>query len=49
MESVVPLATIDKRNPELGASLVQLLNERIANQANGIPHCRALAPRIIVH
>jgi DNA-binding LacI/PurR family transcriptional regulator/DNA-binding transcriptional regulator YhcF (GntR family) len=49
MESVVPLATIDKRNPELGASLVQLLNERIANQVNGIPHCRALAPRIIVH
>jgi DNA-binding LacI/PurR family transcriptional regulator len=40
-ETTVPLATIDKRNPELGVALVQVLNERIEGQLpQNTPHCR---------
>jgi DNA-binding LacI/PurR family transcriptional regulator len=50
MESVVPVATIDKRNPELGAALVQLLSERIESQSpHNAPHCRTLAPHLVVN
>ena len=48
-ETVDPLATVDKRNPELGAALVQLLNERINGQLpENTPQCRVLTPRLIV-
>jgi DNA-binding LacI/PurR family transcriptional regulator len=49
MESVVPVATIDKRNPELGIALVQLLNERLENQLDDTPQCRMLEPRLIAN
>lgn len=48
-ETVVPLATVDKRNPELGAALVQLLNERIEGRCDATPQLRVLPPRLIVH
>ena len=49
MESTTPLATIDKRNPEIGAALVKLLKERIEGRLSAEPQLRLLTPRLIVH
>lgn len=49
LESTTPLATVDKRNPELGAALVQLLHDRIEGRIDEAPQIRLLTPRLVVH
>jgi DNA-binding LacI/PurR family transcriptional regulator len=49
LEPSVPLATVDKRNPEMGAAMVQMVNEYIAGRIDDSPQCQMLAPRLIVH
>lgn len=47
-EPVEPLATVDKRNQEMGRQLVQLLNQRLAGQLPDEPQRRVVAPQLIV-
>ena len=47
-ESAAPLATVDKRNLELGASLVQLLHDRIEGRCDAAPQLRLLKPHLII-
>jgi DNA-binding LacI/PurR family transcriptional regulator len=49
LEPSVPLATVDKRNPEMGAAMVQMVNECIAGRMDDSPQCRMLAPRLVEH
>lgn len=49
LESTTPLATVDNRNPELGAALVQLLHDRIEGRLDAAPQIRFLTPRLVVH
>ena len=46
-EKTAPLATVDKRNLEIGAQLVQLLNDRIAGRVDEAPQCRKVAPQLL--
>ena len=48
-ESTTPLATVDKCNLDLGAALVQLLNDRIEGRCDATPQLRVLPPRLVVH
>ena len=48
-ERTTPLATVDKRNVQLGEALVQLLNERIEGRCDAAPQFRLLPPRLVVH
>jgi DNA-binding LacI/PurR family transcriptional regulator len=49
IESTTPLATVDKRNSEIGAALVQLLIKRITGRLDAKPYCHLLAPRLVIH
>ena len=42
-----PLASVDKRNPEVGAALVDLLLDRVAGRLPAEPQRRLLAPRLV--
>lgn len=46
-EKTAPLATVDKRNLEIGAQLVQLLNDRIVGRVDEAPQCRKVAPQLL--
>lgn len=48
-EQTKPLATIDKRNVEMGAQMVQLLSERIAGEVDDAPQCRKVAPQLLTY
>jgi DNA-binding LacI/PurR family transcriptional regulator len=43
-----PLATMDKRNAEIGKAAVELLNDRFEGRLQGAPTMRALQPRLVV-
>jgi DNA-binding LacI/PurR family transcriptional regulator len=47
-ESAMPLATVDKRNREMGHELVQLLLERLDNQLPVAPQCRVVPPQLVI-
>jgi DNA-binding LacI/PurR family transcriptional regulator/DNA-binding transcriptional regulator YhcF (GntR family) len=46
-EATIPLATVDKRNLDIGAELVQLLLDRTAGQLAPEPQCRVVQPKLI--
>ena len=46
-DSTAPLATIDKHNVKIGASMVQLLEDRIAGHLEDAPQCRKVAPQLL--
>lgn len=47
-EPIVPAATVDKRNPQLGEALVRLLLERSAGELPDEPQLRKVEPELIV-
>jgi DNA-binding LacI/PurR family transcriptional regulator/DNA-binding transcriptional regulator YhcF (GntR family) len=47
-ENTAPLATVDKRNLDMGAEMVRLLLERTTGQLPDEPQCRAVKPRLVV-
>jgi DNA-binding LacI/PurR family transcriptional regulator len=49
LEPSMPLATVDKRNPDIGAAMVQMVNECIAGHIDDSPQCQMLAPRLVTY
>lgn len=47
-EAYVPAATVDKRNPEIGQTLVNLLQERLAGKLPPEPQHRVIAPQFLL-
>ena len=47
-ESAIPAATIDKRNPSMGAALVELLLQRAQNQLPRTPQRRVVEPELVI-
>ena len=47
-ESTKPLATIDKRNLQMGSELVRLLLDRLARRLSDAPECRVVQPELVV-
>lgn len=47
-ETCAPIATVDKRNAELGGELVRLLLKRIAGELPATPQRRVVTPQLIV-
>lgn len=47
-ESSIPLATIDKKNDQMGRELVHLLIERIKGQLPAQAQCRLVEPHLVV-
>ena len=47
-EACAPMATVDKRNAELGGELVRLLLSRIAGELPATPQRRVVTPQLIV-
>lgn len=47
-ETTLPLATMDKRNPDVGREVVRLLLDRIGNKLPQGPQTLAIAPKLVV-
>jgi len=46
-EPSIPLATVDKRNFEMGQELARLLTDRIDGKLGDVPQHRKIAPRVV--
>ncbi len=47
-EPTVPTATVDKRNPEIGREMVNLLRDRIAGKLDNEPQSRIVKPQLMI-
>ena len=48
LESVGPLATVDKLNYQVGQEMVRLLTDRIAGGLPSEPQCRVFKPKLVI-